>query len=122
MLVFEAYLVLLSGLVAWLTVPVLGTLLPMPARPKFDEMHAFLSSKAGFVGSWNHLILSDLWIGRWVAHDSVGGQVPLPRANGLPAHHSVRGPMGLFCYLMFRMISRRKLALTDVEPRNLSVV
>lgn len=113
MLVFDTYLLLLSTLFVWQTLPVLGTLLPMLAQPKFDEMHAFLSSKEGFVGSWNHMILADLWIGRWVAQDSVSYSRPLlVRLVFLPIILFV-GPVGLFCYLLFRVATLRRFALTE---------
>ncbi len=114
MLVFDAYLLLLSTLFVWQTVPVLETLLPLLLQPEFDSMQEFLSSKEGFVGSWNHMILSDLWIGRWIAQDSRRFSRPLMvRLAFLPIILLV-GPCGLFCYLIFRMTALRRFALTEV--------
>ena len=113
MLAVDCFLILLSAIFAYHTVPIIGDLLPMIAKPEYSPIHEFLSSEHGFVGSWNHMILGDLWIGRWVAHDSLKSKRPLlVRAIFLPPILFF-GPFGLFCYLAFRIISRRQIALTE---------
>lgn len=113
MLAVDIFLILLSGLFVALTLPVISELFPLIAKPEFESMHAFLSSKPGFVGSWNHMILSDLWIGRWVAQDTCKGRHGLPVRLLFIPPILFFGPLGLFCYLIFRIITRRRISLTE---------
>ncbi|MCG8600845.1 MAG: DUF4281 domain-containing protein [Verrucomicrobiales bacterium] len=114
MIAVDCFLILLSAMFAVHTTPVLGQLAPMIAKPEYAPIYEFLSSERGFIGSWNHMILGDLWIGRWVAHDSLQSKRPLLlRAVFLPPILFF-GPLGLFCYLVFRVISRRKISLTEL--------
>jgi hypothetical protein len=118
MLAVDVFLVLLSVSFTALALPAIGELLPLLLRPEFDEMRRFLMSDRGFTGTWNHMILSDLWIGRWVAQDTMRATRPLlVRVVFIPLI-MLFGPLGLFGYLAFRVISRRELALTRVEPAN----
>ena len=113
MLAIDVFLIPLSGLFVVCTAPIIGELFPIIAKPEFESMHAFLSSKPGFVGSWNHMILSDLWIGRWEAQDTCKGRHDLlVRLIFIPPILFF-GPLGLFCYLIFRIISRRQISLTE---------
>jgi len=113
MLAVDGFLVLLAGVFTVLTIPVVPDLLPLLAEPEFSSIRAFLGTELGFVGSWNHMILGDLWIGRWVARDSLrGGKPLLVRLLFLPPILFF-GPLGAFLYLVFRMISRRRFSLTD---------
>ncbi|MEC5129323.1 abscisic acid-deficient protein Aba4 family protein [Verrucomicrobiales bacterium BCK34] len=113
MLAVDIFLILLSALFVALTLPVISELFPLIAKPEFESMHAFLSSKPGFVGSWNHMILSDLWIGRWVAQDTCKGRHGLPVRLFFIPPILFFGPLGLFCYLIFRIITRRRISLTE---------
>lgn len=109
MLAVDGYLFLLSLLFVIQTLPVLGHILDIIFQPEFQEMRAFLGSEAGFLGSWNHMILGDVWIGRWVAHDSLQFQRSwLIRLLIIPVILVV-GPFGLFFYLAFRMIATRRI-------------
>ena len=122
MLAVDLFLILLAGLFAWQTIPIIPQILPLLLEPKFDEMHAFLSSEAGFVGSWNHMILSDLWIGRWVAQDTRQFSRPLlVRLLCIPPI-LLFGPLGLFCYLLLRMAACRKLAINSPSSPNPAVI
>lgn len=115
MFAVDLFLILLAGLFAWQTIPIIPQILPLLLEPKFDEMHAFLSSEAGFVGSWNHMILSDLWIGRWVSQDASRFSRPLlVRLLCIPPI-LLFGPLGLFCYLLLRMATRREIAFNQVS-------
>ncbi|MBP9224985.1 MAG: DUF4281 domain-containing protein [Verrucomicrobiales bacterium] len=114
MLVVDCFLILLSAIFAFQTVPVLQELLPLIAKPEFVPISEFLGSDRGIVGSWNHMILGDLWIGRWVAHDSLQSKYPLLIRVVFIIPILLFGPLGLFCYFIFRIISRRRVALTEV--------
>ena len=62
MLMVDCFIIFLSAIFAFQTVPVLQELLPLIAKPEFAPISEFLGSDRGIVGSWNHMILSDLWI------------------------------------------------------------
>ena len=115
MLAVDIFLVLLSGLFAFQAFPVLGEILPLLAKPEFGPIREFVSSEKGFVATWNHMILGDLWIGRWVAHDSLRGRAPIIVRLVFIPPILFFGPLGLFLYLVFRIVSRRQIALADIR-------
>ena len=112
MLAVDIYLLVLSALFAAQTFPILGELLPLLAQPEFEPMRAFVSSREGFVGSWNHMILGDLWIGRWIAQDSLQSKHPLIVRLLILPFVLFFGPLGLFLYLVYRIISRRSFRIS----------
>ncbi len=112
MLAVDLFLILLSVLFTFQSVPVIPQLFPLILKPEFTPLYEFLTTPQAFVASWNHFILSDLWIGRWVAQDTEQGPRPLlVRLIVIPLI-LLFGPTGLCCYLIWRMISRRKIELT----------
>jgi hypothetical protein len=114
MLAVDIFLLVMSLLFVIQTVPVLSEILAIIFKPTFPEMKAFLSSDAGFLGSWNHMILSDVWIGRWVAYDSLQFEKSwLIRGIIIPIILIV-GPFGLFFYLLFRIIKKRSFAFSQL--------
>ncbi|GAB4420721.1 MAG: hypothetical protein OHK0039_34640 [Bacteroidia bacterium] len=114
MLAVDVYLFILSALFVVQTLPALGQILGIIFQPTFLEMKAFLGSDAGFLGSWNHMILGDVWIGRWVAHDSLQFRWAwLIRLLAIPVILIV-GPAGLCFYLIFRMIATRRIGFHTV--------
>ena len=113
MLVVDVFLIVLAGIFAINLVPLLGDLFPILLNPEFEPIREFIGSETGAVGSWNHMILGDLWIGRWVAQDTLQSRRSLIlRILFLPPI-LFYGPFGLFLYLIFRIISRRTIALSD---------
>jgi hypothetical protein len=112
MKVFDIFLLLASGLFAWLTLPTIPTLLPLIAQPTLEGIQGFLSTQTGTLGAWNHMIIGDLWIGRWIAHDSLrlGAKTWLRIFFLLPTLFF--GPFGLFFYLLFKLYKEKKLQLT----------
>ena len=114
MKIYDAYLLLLTAIFAVLTIPVVPELLPVIAEPSLLEIQKFLSTDRGVVGTWNHMILGDLWIGRWVVHDAVKNKIHV--LFRLPVLITILffGPLGLFVYLCYRIIFLRRFALTEV--------
>lgn len=110
---FDVFLFILSVSFTFLTLPEVPTLLPIIASPTFDSIRAVLSTPQGFVGSWNHMILSDLWIGRWIIHDSLSQGVASPLRLAILLITLFFGPVGLCFYLVYRFVFLKKLALTD---------
>lgn len=104
---FDLFLVLLSAHFAWITLPLVPELLPVIAQPEFATVHASLSSPAGFLGTWNHMVLGDLWIGRWVVFDAK--RLGLNAWIRFPFIVTILffGPLGLFFYFAFRTIKTR---------------
>ena len=61
------------------------------------------------------MILGDLWIGRWVIYDSLKLETPL--AIRLPILVTILffGPLGLFFYLLYRGVVKRRFDLVEVD-------
>jgi len=112
MKVFDLFLLLASGLFAWMTLPNIPSLVPLIAQPTLEGIQGFLSTQTGTLGAWNHMIIGDLWIGRWIAHDSLklGARVWVRIFFLLPTLFF--GPFGLFFYLLFKIFKEKKLQLT----------
>lgn len=112
MILFDAYLLILSFIFAILTLPKIPELLPIIASPTFETIHSFLSTPVGTLGAWNHMILGDLWIGRWIIHDALKNKVS--NFIRLPILGLVLffGPLGLFCYLFYRILFLKSFRLT----------
>jgi hypothetical protein len=109
---FDIYLVLLSTIFAILTIPLIPELLVGVASPKLSFFQHFLSSERGTVGSWNHMILGDLWIGRWVTHDSIHNNVTWFIRLPILLVILFFGPVGLFFYMIYRILFLKKIWLT----------
>ena len=110
---FDAYLFLLSALFAAQTIPVVPDLLPAIASPTLPLIQSFLGSPTGTVGAWNHMILGDLWIGRWVAHDAI--RLGMPAFLRIPVLLVILffGPLGLFLHLIYRFLVKREFKLSE---------
>ena len=111
MLAVDVYLIILAAFFTWMTLPVVPDLLPLLAKPEFASMYEFLSTPLGVLGSWNHMILGDLWIGRWVARDCQRESKPLLARIVFVMPILFFGPLGLFFYVVYRGIRHRKLSL-----------
>jgi hypothetical protein len=119
MLAVDLFLFALSGLFVWHTLPVFGEVLPLLLEPSFHSMHEFLSSPSGFIGTWNHMILGDVWIGRWMAQDTLkysksNRGALITRLVFIPWVLFL-GPFGLFFYLAYRFIVLKRLFLTEAS-------
>lgn len=112
---FDLYLFILSALFAVLTIPVVPELLPVIASPTLQSIQAFLATERGTIGVWNHMILGDLWIGRWVVHDACKHNVSA--FVRVPILFAVLffGPLGLFFYLLYRMVVLKKFWLVTAQ-------
>ncbi len=112
---FDIYLIVLSAIFSILTIPLIPDLLLFVATPKLAFFQQFLSSELGTIGSWNHMILGDLWIGRWVTHDSINRNVSW--CIRLPILFVILffGPVGLFFYLIYRILFLKKIWLIPSE-------
>jgi hypothetical protein len=111
MRLFDIFLIFLSCIFALLTIPIIPELLPVIASPKLNLLQQFLSSERGTVGTWNHMILGDLLIGRWVTHDSISNRVHLMIRLPILLVILFFGPVGLFFYFLYRILFLKKLWL-----------
>lgn len=113
MLAVDVFLITLSFAFVATLIPVMEQILPLVLAPSLDTMQSFLTSKQGFVGTWNHMIISDVWIGRWVALDSLAFRRSLVVRLIFILPIVLVGPFGLFFYLVFRIAVKRQLSLTQ---------
>lgn len=113
MYAFDGFLVFLSFIFSVLTFPEIPDLAPIIASPSFASINQFLSSNIGTLGAWNHMILSDLWIGRWMIYDAINHKVPI--FVRLPCLFVIIffGPLGLFMYLAYRIIYLNRFSLVE---------
>lgn len=109
----DVFLFFLAVHFTTITLPMVPNLLPMIASPTFAGINQLLASPMGTLGSWNHMVLGDLWIGRWVALDT------LTRRHGWLLRLCFIpwilffGPVGLTFYLLYRGLVWRKFALSQ---------
>ncbi|WCL50016.1 abscisic acid-deficient protein Aba4 family protein [Leptospira sp. GIMC2001] len=111
----DIYLILLSLLFVIQTIPGIGEILSIIFKPTFLEMKAFLSSDAGFLGTWNHMILSDVWIGRWISQDSLQFKSSLLIRLIIIPIILILGPFGLFFYLVLRAILTKSIGFNSIK-------
>ena len=111
---FDFYILLLSAIFAVMTIPVVPDLFPIIASPEHEAIKSFIASDLGSLGTWNHMILGDLWIGRWVIHDAL--KLGTKAYIRIPILFTILmfGPLGLFFYLVYRWCVLRKHELYAV--------
>ena len=84
--------------------PVLADLAPEMVNPTLTGVLALLSTKAGTIAVWAHLIAFDLFVGRWMYLDSrERGLHPLLMAPVLVLT-ILLSPFGLALYLILRAV------------------
>ena len=113
MVAFDVLLFLLSLIFTIITIPEIFYLAPIIASPTFEAINGYLGTPLGTLGSWNHMILSDLWIGRWVVHDAIKNKVSMPVRFPFIVLILFFGPVGLFFYLCYRMILLKQFKIAD---------
>lgn len=112
---FDAFLLLLSLTFSAIAIPEVPRLLPVLAAPAWETLYPFLSSPKGVLGSWNHMILADLWIGRWVVHDALRHGVPAWIRLPILFLILFFGPLGFCVYGIYRLVVLRRFALVGEE-------
>lgn len=110
---FDIFLILLSIVSTILTIPLIPELMPILSSPKLHLLQNFLSSETGTLGTWNHMILSDLWIGRWVTHDSIENQVSWFIRIPILFVILFFGPVGLCFHFVYRILFLKKIWLLE---------
>ena len=113
MVAFDVLLFLLSLIFTIIAIPEILYLAPIIASPTFEAINGYLGTPLGTLGSWNHMILGDLWIGRWVVHDAIKNQVSILLRLPFIGLILFFGPVGLFFYLCYRMILLKQFQIAD---------
>ena len=99
-LIFVPIAVLYSVLV----LPSFITLLPELANPQLEGIRQLLSTPNGATVAWIHFVAFDLFVGRWMYHDSQQLSVPRWIQSVCLLATFMAGPFGLLCYLVVRRI------------------
>ena len=99
-LIFVPIAVLYSVLV----LPNFVTLLPELANPQLAGISALLSTPSGATVAWIHFLAFDLFVGRWIYHDSQQLSIPRWIQSGCLLATFMAGPFGWLCYLVVRRI------------------
>ena len=113
MRVFDVALIILTFHFAIITIPSVPKLLPLIASPEFGSLRSFLDTDQGFVGSWNHMIIGDLWIARWVVFDAIKSNVVGWVRFPFVLIIMLFGPLGLGFYFLFRIFYLKRLFLLE---------
>lgn len=109
---FDVFLILLSLHFTILLLPDVVELFPVIASPTFQNISAFICTPKGILGSWNHMILADLWMGRWMMHDGMKLEIPRWVLSLILFVILFFGSMGVFVYWLVRLILRRQWRLS----------
>ncbi|MGC5031053.1 ABA4-like family protein [Micromonospora sp. DT229] len=108
-------LVVIPGVViyALLVLPALGQVLPAVASPTLEGVRGLLGEPDGAAAGWAHMIVFDLFVGRWAWLDSRKRGVPSLVMAPVLVLTILLGPLGLAAYLALR--GRWTLRRTDPE-------
>lgn len=118
----DVYLLLLSAVFSVQTLPVVQELLPTIASPTLPAIQHLLGSRSGTLAAWNHMILADLWIGRWVCQDAIRHAMPAMVRTAALVVVLFFGPLGLFLYCSYRTFHTGSLWTSDRATRRASNV
>lgn len=96
-----------------LVLPNFVTLLPELANPQLDAISALLSTPSGATVAWIHFLAFDLFVGRWIYHDSQ--QLSLSRwiQNTCLLATFMAGPFGWLCYIIIRRLKTGSFRLSN---------
>ncbi|RUL95208.1 ABA4-like family protein [Verrucosispora sp. FIM060022] len=96
--------IVLPGLVIYavLVLPALGEVLPAVASPSLDGVRDLLGEADGAAAGWAHMIVFDLFVGRWAWLDSRERRVPSLVMAPVLLLTILLGPLGLAAYLIIR--------------------
>ena len=98
-----------AALYAWLVLPVLGTVLPVVARPTLATVMALLNQPAAATAAWAHFLAFDLFVGRWIYLDALDRKLPWLAVAPTLVMTLLLGPLGLASYLLLRRVAWSRL-------------
>lgn len=108
-LIFVPIALLYSALV----LPNFVTLLPDLANPQLAVISTLLSTPSGATVAWIHFVAFDLFVGRWIYHDSQRLALPRWIQSICLLATFMAGPFGWLCYIVVRRIKTGSFALTN---------
>lgn len=102
--VVKSPLIVIPGLVIYavLVLPALGEVLPAVLSPTLDGVRDLLGGPVGAAAGWAHMIVFDLFVGRWAWLDSRRRGVPSLVMAPVLVVTILLGPLGLAAYLAIR--------------------
>lgn len=95
-----------------LVLPNFVTLLPELANPQLESIRALLSTPSGATTAWIHFLAFDLFVGRWIYHDSQQLVVPRWLQSTCLITTFMAGPFGWLCYIIVRRFKTGSFRLT----------
>lgn len=101
------------GLYSVLVLPNFLALLPELANPQLTAISALLSTPSGATVAWIHFLAFDLFVGRWIYHDSLKLTFPRWIQSTCLLATFMAGPFGWLCYLIIRRIKTGSFAITN---------
>jgi hypothetical protein len=107
-LAIDTFLVFACIIYATIILPNVLEVIPVLASPQLIDIRNLLASPAGALASWVHFIIGDLWIGRWIALDSVKLELPTFVRVPILLLTLLLGPLGLITYLTVRSIKTKE--------------
>lgn len=108
-LIFVPIAILYSVLV----LPDFVTLLPELANPQLAGISALLSTPTGATVAWIHFLAFDLFVGRWIYHDSEQLSIARWIQSACLLATFMAGPFGCLCYLIVRRSFTGSFRLTN---------
>lgn len=96
-----------------LVLPNFVTLLPDLANPQLAVISTLLSTPSGATVAWIHFVAFDLFVGRWIYHDSQRLALPRWIQSICLLATFMAGPFGWLCYIVVRRIKTGSFTLTN---------
>ena len=104
---FAALVAVLAGLYGFLILPKIPDLTPVIANPSLDNIMAMLATRPAIAAAWTHFVIGDIWIGRWIALDSLSQGFSKIARLPILILTLFFGPLGLITYLAIRLTKTR---------------
>lgn len=89
-------------------VPQLRRVAPAVAKPTPHRVELLLSTSEGLTAGWLHLMMADLFIGRWIYLDAQEHNIPARLSSPVLCLALVFSPAGLLAYLGLRRTATRQ--------------
>ncbi|TCC00513.1 DUF4281 domain-containing protein [Micromonospora zingiberis] len=102
--IIKSPLMVAPGLLIYavLVLPALAEVLPAVLSPTLDGVRELLGGAVGAAAGWAHMIVFDLFVGRWAWLDSRERGVPSLIMAPVLVLTILLGPLGLAAYLIIR--------------------
>lgn len=93
---------------AFIILPNVFSIFVQVAKPQLSSIVTLLGSPVGAVVAWTHLLVWDLFVGRWIYHDSMEQHNVSRIAVSVCLFFTLMfGPIGLLCYLALKKVRSR---------------